>query len=190
MATAISYLRLALPSRWRLVLGCRARPSGRAAYICGPASVRPLRKEGTASISAVGAAISRPSLPPSRGKVPPKGADEGDFLARIIYGGSPRDSSPQIKGWSRRTVGEGLKVNRPKAERSHPGCAPPDVPRYGGPVWDRPLQKDRNASTFSVGAGVLTRPLWRGSPFVGCGPASRTRRPYGNPETVQDTPSD
>ena len=65
------------------------------------------------------------SLPPSRGKVPPKGADEGDFLARIIYGGSPRDSSPQIKGWSRRTVGEGLKVNCPEGAREATlGCAP------------------------------------------------------------------
>ena len=27
------------------MLGCRARPPGRAAYICGPASVRPLREE-------------------------------------------------------------------------------------------------------------------------------------------------
>ncbi len=50
---------------------CRARPPGRAAYICGPAGVRPLRKGGMASVYAVGAAISRPpSLPPSRGKVP------------------------------------------------------------------------------------------------------------------------
>ena len=42
-AAALPQLRLALPSRWRLVLGCRARPPGRAVYICGPASVRPLR---------------------------------------------------------------------------------------------------------------------------------------------------
>ena len=44
-AASVSQLRLALPSRRRLVLGCRARPPGRAAYICGPASVRPLREE-------------------------------------------------------------------------------------------------------------------------------------------------
>ena len=27
-----------------------------------------------------------------------------------------------------------------------------------GPVWDRPLRKDRRVSGYSVGAGVLTRP--------------------------------
>ncbi len=37
-----------------------------------------------------------------------------------------------------RTVGEGLKVNRPKAERSHPGVCP-----SRGPVWDRPLRRGR-----------------------------------------------
>ena len=42
---AVLQLRLALPNRRRLVLGCRARPPGRAAYICGPASVRSLREE-------------------------------------------------------------------------------------------------------------------------------------------------
>ena len=56
-AGAVSPLRLDLPSRWRLVLSCRARPPGRAAYICGPASVRPLRKEGAASVSTVGAGV-------------------------------------------------------------------------------------------------------------------------------------
>ena len=61
-------------------------------------------------------------------------------------------------------VGEGLKVNRPKAERSHPGVCP-----SRGPVWDRPLRKDRYVSTSAVGAGALTRPLWRGTPFVGRG---------------------
>ena len=39
----------------------------------------------------VGAAISRPSLLPRREKVPSVcEADEGDLLARIIYGGSPK----------------------------------------------------------------------------------------------------
>ena len=56
-------------------------------------------KWGTASVFAVGAAISRPSLPTPRGKVPPKGADEGDLLARIIYGGSPKGLPyPNSKG--------------------------------------------------------------------------------------------
>ena len=39
----------------------------------------------------------------------------------------------------------------------------------GGPVWDRPLQKRTSSIIFAVGAGVLTRPLWRWAPFVGCG---------------------
>ena len=38
-----------------------------------------------------------------------------------------------------------------------------------GPVWDRPLQKRTSSIIFAVGAGVLTRPLWRWAPFVGCG---------------------
>ena len=40
---------------------------------------------------AVGAAISHPSLPPPRGKVPSVcEADEGDLFTRIIHGGSPK----------------------------------------------------------------------------------------------------
>ena len=42
-AGAVPHLHLGRPSRWRLVLGCRARPPGCAACICGPAGVRPLR---------------------------------------------------------------------------------------------------------------------------------------------------
>ena len=42
-AGAVPHLHLGRPSRRRLVLGCRARPPGRAACICGPAGVRPLR---------------------------------------------------------------------------------------------------------------------------------------------------
>ena len=115
-------LRLALPSRWRLVLGRRARPPGRAAF----GWLKKCR----------------------RGDTPGRPAPMGSA-------GGPRASPTQFRKTFLKPVGEGL--------------APPDVPRYGGPVWDRPLQKDRNASTFSVGAGVLTRPLLRGSPFVGCG---------------------
>ena len=79
-------------------------------------------------------------------------------------GGRPLDLPHPIPEDFLRTVGEGLKVNRPKAERSHPGVCP-----SRGPVWDRPLRKDRYVSTSAVGAGVLTRPLWRWAPFVGCG---------------------
>ena len=119
---AIQLLRLVLPSRWRLVLGRRARPPGRAAF-------------GWLKKCRIGDTPGRPA---------PMGS-----------AGGPRASPTQFRKTFLKPVGEGL--------------APPDVPRYGGPVWDRPLQKDRNASTFSVGAGVLTRPLLRGSPFVGCG---------------------
>ena len=42
-AGVVPHLHLGRPSRWRLMLGCRARPPGRAACICGPAGVRPLR---------------------------------------------------------------------------------------------------------------------------------------------------
>ena len=42
-AGAVPHLHLGRPSRRRLMLGCRARPPGRAACICGPAGVRPLR---------------------------------------------------------------------------------------------------------------------------------------------------
>ena len=80
-------------------------------------------KEETVSISAVGAAISRPSLLPSREKVPSKGADEGDLLARIIHGGSPK----------------GLplpKLGKSVLETRRGGACP-----SRGPVWDRPLRK-------------------------------------------------
>ena len=42
---------------------------------------------------------------------------------RILRGG-PRASPTQFRKAFLRTVGEGLKVNRPKAERSHPGVCP------------------------------------------------------------------
>ena len=42
---------------------------------------------------------------------------------RILTGG-PRASPTQFRKVFLRTVGEGLKVNRPKAERSHPGVCP------------------------------------------------------------------
>ena len=30
--------------------------------------------------------------------------------------------------------------------------------RHAGPVWDRPLRKDKRVSGYSAGAGVLTHP--------------------------------
>ena len=39
-------------------------------------------------------------------------------------------------------------MNRPKAERSHPGVCP-----SRGPASVRPLRKERTASVFAVGAG-------------------------------------
>ena len=65
---------------------------------------------------AVGAASSRPkSLPPPRGKVPPKGADEGDLLVRIIYGGSYKGlptQSETVPLTRKITVGATLAVAR------------------------------------------------------------------------------
>ena len=63
-------------------------------------------------------------------------------------GGRPLDLPHPIPEDFLRTVGEGLKVNRPKAERSHPGVCP-----SRGPASVRPLRKERTASVFAVGAG-------------------------------------
>ena len=41
-----------------------------------------------------------------------------------LTAGGPRASPTQFRKVLLRTVGEGLKVNRPKAERSHPGVCP------------------------------------------------------------------
>ena len=61
-AGAVSHQRLTFPSRRRLVLSRRARPPGRAAYICGPASVWLLRKEGSGfCVRRRGGSVTRPS---------------------------------------------------------------------------------------------------------------------------------
>ena len=82
---------------------------------------------------AVGAAISRPkSLPPPRGKVPPKGADEGDLLVRIIYGGSYKGlptQSETVPLTRKITVGATLAVARcgeavPSVGAAHLGRPP------------------------------------------------------------------
>ena len=64
-----------------------------------------------------------------------------------IPAGGPRASPTQSRKSFLRTVGEGLKVNRPKAERSHPGvCSSRE------PDSVRPLRKEGTASVSAVGA--------------------------------------
>ena len=81
----------------------------------------PYEKGGTASVYAVGAAhrAARPAFPLPGGRCPSAhtGADEGE------------------------PVGRGLKVNRPKAERSHPGVCPR---RYICEFCPGPLRKNRD----------------------------------------------
>ena len=86
----------------------------------------PYEKKGRLWYLPVGAAISSPSLLPSREKVARKGADEGDFWSESSMAGGSRASPTQFRKVFLRTVGEGL--------------APPDVLGYDGPVWDRPLR--------------------------------------------------
>ena len=68
-------------------------------------------------------------------------------LVRIPAGG-PRASPTQFRKNFLRVVGEGLKVNRPKAERSHPG-----VCLSRRPVWDRPLRPRRDDFSASRRGG-------------------------------------
>ena len=90
-------------------------------------------------------------------------------------GGSPT----QIRKSFLKTVGEGLKVNRPKAERSHPGVCP-----SRGPVWDRPLRKERTAinrpKAFTLGGRCRANARrMRGqvaTHFVGADPCGRPWR--------------
>ena len=81
----------------------------------------PYEKGGTASVYAVGAAhrAARPAFPLPGGRCPSAhtGADEGE------------------------PVGRGLKVNRPKAERSHPGVCPR---RYICEFCPGPLRQNRD----------------------------------------------
>ena len=48
--------------------------------------------------------------------------------------------------------------NQPSRSVSTVGAAHWAARRHAGPVWDRPLRKDKRVSGYSVGAGVLTRP--------------------------------
>ena len=105
------------------------------------------------------------SLPPLRGKVPSGcEADEG-----------------------------GLRNHRgPCDEPAHPvGAAHWAARRHAGPVWDRPLRKDRRVSGYSVGAGVLTRPPIALTPWClfgfFLGPQKETRRRGGAPPPINET---
>ena len=88
-ATAVPQLRLALPSKCsRSVFRRRGDPCGRPEH--GPASVRPLRKEGWASVFAVGAAhLGRPPF------------------YEVHLAGAPRGSPTQPRKAFLKPVGEG-----------------------------------------------------------------------------------
>ena len=68
-----------------LRLGFRTNAPG--TYAVGPVRDRPLPEKGTASISAVGAAISRPQAFPLGGRCPSAhtGADEGAMIERFRF---------------------------------------------------------------------------------------------------------
>ena len=101
----------------------------------------PYEKGGTASVYAVGAAhrAARPAFPLPEGRCPSAhtGADEG---------------AP---------VGRGLKVNRPKAERSHPGVCPrPAVSVNSVPAplrqnRDKSVSQSRRSGAFSQEPGYF-----------------------------------
>ena len=94
------------------------------------------------------------SLLPSRKKVPSAcEADEGRLLRCCTSpAGGPR-ASPTHSFLN--FVGEGLKANRPKAERSHPEVCPSRpwrLPSFSGPASVRPLQNAGMVSKYPVGA--------------------------------------
>ena len=131
-AGAVPLPRLALPSRcsrcWAVGRGLLDAPRMRAGQCPAPT----IKKDGFRIH--VGAAISRPSLPPSRGKVPPKRADEGDLLARIIYGGRPKGLPYPNQAGSFEICRAGACPRRRSSESN---------PLTSGPVWDRPLRIER-----------------------------------------------
>ena len=94
---------------------------------------RPLRKGRSVSIFCRGGCQPPESLPPLRGKVPPKGADEGAFLACTLPGGRPKGLPypiPEEFLESRR--GGRLPLSRGDVERSETkgiGNCPSRLPR-------------------------------------------------------------
>ena len=107
---------------------------------------------------------------------------------RCVFWRSPRGSPTQTRKVSLKSVGEGLKVNRPKAERSHPGVCPP----AGRPV-SGPYEKEGTASKSTVGAARPSLPPSRGKvarpkvvtdegDFLACTPPGGS--PKGSPTHV------
>ena len=125
---------------------------------------RPLRKGRSVSIFCRGGCQPPESLPPLRGKVPPKGADEGAFLACTLPGGRPKGLPypiPEEFLESRR--GGRLPLSRGDVERSEtkgigicPSCGPASV---------RPLRNGMTASSPAVGAAH--RAARKPSPYKG-----------------------
>ena len=76
---------------------------------------------------------------------------EPTLPVRILTGG-PRASPTQFRKVFLRTVGEGLKVNRPKAERSHLGVCP-----SRGPASVQPLRKQRGRDQIRRRGGPCGR---------------------------------
>ena len=146
-AGAIQKLRLGFPNqRSRCWIRRRGGPCGRPRWI-----------RNQLSVLFVGAAISRPQAFPYKGKVPPKGADEGAFLACTPPGGRPKGLPyliPEEVLANRR--GGRLPLSRGDVERSETkgiGICP-----SRGPASVRPLRGEWDHPCIRVGAGVLTRP--------------------------------
>ena len=86
-------------------------------------------------------------------------------LVRILAGG-PRASPTQTRKFFLKPVGEGLKVNRPKAERSHPGVCPrrpylvlaPSVGRAVSETFCGEFRRLRAATYFAHGGKVGKTP--------------------------------
>ncbi len=130
------------------------------------------------------------------------GFAEPTLPVRILAGG-PRASPTQFRKVFLRTAGEGLKVNRPKAERSHPGVCPYEnnaaatISAVGAALavactpGANPGGRMLCAPTgfrWTVGAAPYGRPLRRFPLPVGRGlpdapfppwPGDREGRPYG-----------
>ena len=124
----------------------------------GPGAVPQLRlglpSQRSRSVHAVGAApCGRPeAFPLQGGRCPRRGRMR--VTSWLAPGGRPKGLPYPVRECLCRTVGEGLKVNRLKAERSHPGVCPSrrilkifSLPV--GPASVRPLRKDRRVPCIS-----------------------------------------
>ena len=124
---------------------------------------------------------------PLRGHLPLKGkAEERVFKAFPFRGRWLAEGQTDEAGGQRPPAGRRgrrpLRQNRkiPPSRRGgypHPPASEDSSTRRGGTLgrpetarWGhRALQKIKRTFGYAVGAGVLTRPLWRWAPFVGCG---------------------